>query len=114
MYRTAITSQRDVLSVLGKLKKGQRVAVLKGANKELIDAISELVLNTLHGNVKLNSKQKKKLFSHKSQLRKIASKNITWRKKRVLLTNQKGSGIFALLFPLITSVIGAITSAVKG
>lgn len=104
----AVRSQRDLLSVLAKSKREQRKFLLKGAKKSLIDAISECVYNTLQGNVKLSKSQKTKLAKHSGKLRKIANKKFSWKRKRAILV-QEGGGFFSFLFPIISSLIGALT-----
>lgn len=103
----AVRSQRDLLSVLAKSKRSQRRVLLQGAKKSLIDAISECVYNTLQGKVKLNKTQKTRLSKHLGKLRKIASKKLSWKRKRNILV-QDGCGFFSFLFPIISSIIGAI------
>lgn len=103
----SVKSQRNLLSVLANSKRQQRRVLLKNAKKSLIDAIAECVHNTLYGNVTLNKAQVKKLGRHSAKLRKIANKRLAWKVKRDILV-QEGGGFFSLLFPIVSSLIGAI------
>ena len=49
-------------------------AIIKTADKSLIDSLCECSLNTLCGNVPLKPTEKKRLRCHKDKLRTLASK----------------------------------------
>ena len=72
--------------------------VLKNASPDLIKSLSEICLNVLKGNVPLTAAQKSKLSRFKHDLRKLAQKNISLKKKKTIL--QKG-GLFPLLIKAI-------------
>lgn len=102
-----VKSQKELLSLLAKSPRKSRVILLKSAKKPLIDAISECVYNTLHGNVHLTRSQKLRLSKQAAKLRKIADKKVAWQlKKRILV--QEGGSFFSLLFPLVSTIIGAL------
>lgn len=82
-----------ILSCCGKKTKDK---LIKKADKKLITAISECVLNTLNGNIKVSNKDKKKLAKYKYTLRKLLSNKAVKHKKEILI--QKG-GFLQFLLP---------------
>jgi len=78
---------------------------LKHADKELVCALCECIINILEGNVNVDPKYKKKLQKYKKTLRDIGAARGTWKAKRKLL--QKGGG---KLIPLIAPILGAFFS----
>lgn len=86
-------------------------AVVKSADRGLVQCLCECSLNILKGHVRLSAAQKKKLARHKRDLRSlVARKTKLASKKRIL---QKGGFLPALLAPLakglLPLVIGAVT-----
>lgn len=89
-----------MLLTLHKLTKDRgdeqmRKLILKHCNKNLIDAICEIALNIINGNIKINKKYFKKLKKHVKDLRFLCSSNNTRAKKKNLLISQCGGGGFA-------------------
>ena len=79
------------LLTLKKLKPRIKKAIL--SDPQIINAISECVLNLVAGNIQLSSKQKKKLKKYKKDLRILATKTTSKLRKRKIL-QQKGGGAF--------------------
>ena len=80
-------------------------AVLKGASPELIKALSECSLNVLKGHVHLTPAQKRRLWKYKQNLRLLAQKKTSTKRRKQLL--QKGGFIGALLKPVL-GVLGGL------
>ena len=82
-----------------------RKKIIQEAPAELVNCISECCQNVLKGNVPLSSAQKQKLHSKRQQLRLLANKKVSVKKKKIIL-NQKG-GFFPLiaLAPLLAKAI---------
>lgn len=101
-------SKKDVghLRILNACSPPLRKDLLKKFPKSIINCISECCLNTLKGNVPLNTKQKKTLSRHKHTLRLLADKKISVNKKRNVLI-QKG-GFLNILLPAALSVLTAL------
>ncbi|KXJ07349.1 hypothetical protein AC249_AIPGENE14792 [Exaiptasia diaphana] len=65
----------DFLRVLANCNSKQRRAILKSADKELLKAICECVLNVVRGVVDIKPREKKRLARHKKDLRTLADKS---------------------------------------
>ena len=64
----------------------QRQAVIKIATQDQVLAVSEIILNTLSGNIPLSPQSVKDLTPYKKDLRRAGSKkNTNWKSRRSLL-----------------------------
>lgn len=96
----------DFVKVLAKAKKRQRDAILINSDSDLVLCLCECIENILNGNIKLSSKQKKKLQRHKKALRNICDcKTKVSDKKKILV--QKG-GFLPLVLAPILGVAGSL------
>jgi hypothetical protein len=100
----------DALRVLKKASPKLRKAILTNSEKELILALCEIITNVLSGTVKLSSKQKKHLNTHKKSLRRVVDKRVGIKEKRHLL--QKGGFLTTLLPPALTLLASLINHAI--
>ena len=65
----------------------QRQAVLKIANEEQIQAISEIIVNTLAGNIDLTPAEKTSVAAYKKDLRRAAvQKRKSWKLRRNIIS----------------------------
>jgi hypothetical protein len=104
-----INKNKYIIHSLSNCSKKIRKAILQNSNKELLDAITECILNVLNGNIHIDEKFKEKLKPHSKLLRKIIeTKNL--KKKRALLV-QKG-GFLQYLIPALVSGVATIISSV--
>jgi hypothetical protein len=87
-----------------------RRALLKEANHELIQCLSECCLNVLQGVVPVSSSTKRKLRRHKSLLRQLASTSTSNRHKKKLVV-QSGGGFLLVLLPAVISAISALVAS---
>lgn len=87
-----VKSNAELLRALHKVNNKQRVNILKNADVSLINSICECILNTLKGNVHLNSRQKRDLSRYKKLMRTLVQKQ-SWKRKRAHLV-QTGNGAF--------------------
>jgi hypothetical protein len=100
-----ILSNYHALRVLGQAEPKLRRAIINSCDKELLNAISEIVLNVLNGTVNLSNCSKRKLRKHTTALRRLADKRITTPAKRHY-TVQRGG----FLLPLLGAVLPTIAS----
>lgn len=108
-----VKRQANVLKVLAKAHPHVCHAIIKGANKDLLQCLAECAYNILRGNVALTPSQKKSLTKYKKQIRQVADKKTILKRKRQIV--QKGGFLPALLAPLLSSVIAPLAGkAVKG
>ena len=75
----------------------QRQQLLQHANKDQINAISDIVLNTLRHNVPLDPPLMAKLRRYKDPLREVSKRKASVAKRREILLNQKGKGFWKSL-----------------
>ena len=105
------------LKVLLETSSQQRQKILESATPSQIRALSEICLNICRGRFneqihKLSSEDKNKFLKNSLPVQKIASKHISFRKKRKALSrehkDQKGAGLFSVLLPLALSALPAL------
>ncbi len=87
-------------------------AIIKTADKGLVNCLCEVCLNVLKGNVPVTTVQKRKLSRHKADLRRLIKKNLSLNSKKRIL--QKGGFLGALLGPLVGGLGKVILPALAG
>ena len=100
-----------LLKYLEKGKPGIVRAIIKESDPTLLRVICCCAHNAIKGNVPLNKKQYRKLSRFKKELRLVANKKTSARKKKQAL--QKGGFLSALLgavVPALTGLIGQLLS----
>ena len=102
---------KDTLMVLAKAKPALVKKIIKPAKRDLVDALSELSLNLLHGVIPISSQRKAQLSRHKNNLRVLAQKKSSIKKRKEIL--QKGGLVGTLLAATLPLAIQGIASAVK-
>jgi len=102
-----IIRNRTFLQEVSRSKAFRRKKLIKKASKDNIDALSEVALNTLLGNVPLSDHHKHKLRRHRFSIRSLAKKG-SLKKKKEFLT-QKG-GFLPLLITPVLSILGGIAA----
>ena len=100
-----------LLSVYSKkninTKKFKSLLLHSSANE--IKAISEIIYNYIHGNLKCKSANTNKLARYKKNLRSLSDKKASSKSKRLIL-QRTGRGF---LFPILTAAIPALISLFK-
>lgn len=89
----------------------KRKKLIKTSSIDNINALSEIALNTLKGNLKLTPLEIKKLKRHRKHIRKIAKRSISAKQKRNILI-QKGGFLPLLLTPFLAAVGSIAGSAI--
>jgi len=84
-----------------------RKAIISYCNKELVNSISECILNVLNGNVKLAGCNTRKFLQHRVTLRKVADKRVPLSTKKRHIIQRGG-----FLRPLLSDVLPAIASLI--
>ena len=72
----------EALCFLSACNKKQQRAVIQNGGGDLIDSVSECVLNVLKGHIHLTPTQKKKLSSYKKDLRMLTDKKLNLKHKK--------------------------------
>ena len=81
-------------SVLREANHQRRREHLQAANADQINAVSELMMNTLKGNVPVSPPTKKKLRPHRQALHDMSRRKTSLKRRRELMMNQKGRGLW--------------------
>ena len=84
-----------------------RTAVITNCKKELVNCISEYVLNVLNGNLKLSGCNTHKLLKYMSALRKVADKHMSFSGQKRLIVQRGG-----YLLPLLCAILPTIASLI--
>ena len=84
-------------SVLREADKNVRRERLQHANADQINAISELVMNTLRGNVTIPPRLLEALRPHKHALRDMARRRHSIKRRRHVMMAQRGAGVWNAL-----------------
>ena len=100
-----VRKHSEFLKVLVRCSAKQRKALLHKAGPKLLKTLCECTLNVLKGNVRLTTRQKRQLVRHKKNLRFLADKKISYKRKKQLLI-QKGGFLPALLAPILSTLAG--------
>ena len=104
--------RKDFLTLLSKAKSAaKRKFVIDNCSSYDLNAITESCKNLLANNIKLSKKQFQSLKKHKSDIRKIARKDLKPESKKQIL-KQRG-GFLSLLLPLAVEAIKAIVKHKK-
>lgn len=101
------------LQDLGNSSSSNRIVIINNATEDNLDALTELMINVLNGNLQINGETKALLSKHKILIRTLSKKTIPGAaKKRNLLKKIKVIPI--VLTPILSalgSVIGKIVSS---
>lgn len=102
-----------LLKTLAHCSAKHRRQLLKTADRGLIDAICECVVNVLRGNIKLSPVHKRSLGKHKRHLRKLADRKTPLKERKRIIT-QRGGFFIPLLSRLVGPVLGVLSNLVAG
>jgi len=100
-----VKSNYHTLQVLKTAEPKLRKAIISNCNKELVNCISECVLNVLNGNIKLTYCYTRKLQKHKAAIRKVSDRRVLLVKKKNLVVQRGG-----FLLPLLSAVLPTLAS----
>ena len=104
--------RKDFLQLLAKSRSAkQRKQLIDKATRHDINAISECSLNLLKNKIPLNKLQYRKLYKCKHDIRKLASKSNSMRKKKDII-EQRG-GFLSTLLPLAITAITALIHKIQ-
>jgi len=102
-----VRSNYHTLQVLKAAELKLHKAIISKCNKELVNFISERVLNVLNGNIKLTVCNTRKLQKHKAAIRKVAERHLSLSGKKKLVVQRGG-----FLLPLFCAVLPTIVSLI--
>ena len=108
-----LSKHRHTLMILSKAKPKAARKILMGADRSLIEALSEISLNVLNGVVPLTSAKKKKLGRFKKSLRTLVDHNTLQAKRSALQTGGFIGSLLAAVAPLIFKGVSSLVSHIK-
>jgi len=114
-YVTMTLTKQDikVLKALGLARsKARRKALLKAGGKQLYKLLRRVAFNILRGNVPITTKQMKKLKRHAKNVKMMAGKKTSIKKRSAIL--QRGGFLGALIAPILSSVAGSVLGGILG
>lgn len=97
-----VRSNIPALILLSQAKTALRKTIISQADSDLISALSECILNTIKGRVKLKKHQIRKLRKNKIILQKLADQKTSISSRRKLLIQNGGGFLPALLIPALS------------
>lgn len=100
-----------VLRSIQRLSEKDKRRIIELCDKNLIDCFCECSKNILKGNVPLTTAQLRKLRREKHNLRQLAVKKTSLKKKRKIL--QKGGFLGALLIPALSAISGLLFNGAR-
>lgn len=92
-----------LISNFEKLNKQQRREFLRYINADQLKFLSELCINLLNQNIRINNDSKKKLKTHRFKIRKLADRRVPLKKKKEII--QVGGFVGVLLSALASSAV---------
>ena len=105
-----LIKHRDFIKKLSQIKTDKKalLRLIRNSKNVEVKSLSELTYNILRGNVYCSKNRKKKLLPHVNNLRTLADKRKSIRKKRKILL--KGDGLFlSSLLPIaISTIVGLL------
>ena len=104
-----VKKQLPTLRVLATAPPEVARALIRGSDQRLLTCLCECAKNTLQGNVPLTQRQKARLQPYKTQLRLLANKAVSVKRKRAVV--QRGG---FLLSALAAPLIGLVSSLLTG
>ena len=96
------------LRAICKSKAQKRKQILQNASGDVIRSVSQVIKNTLKGNVPVSQRQKDRLRRHKQVLRQLSLKRTSLKKKRNILIQKGGALLPLLLTPILSAVAGSL------
>jgi len=98
-----VKTNYHTLKVLKTADPKMRKAIISKCNKELVNFISECVLNVLNGHIKLTGCDTRKLQKYKAALRKVTNRRVPLASKKKLIV-QRGGFLLLLLIAILPTL----------
>jgi hypothetical protein len=102
-----IKANYHTLHVLKHARQKLRKAIISNCDMDLVNCISECILNILNGNITMTGCEKRKPSKHKVALRKLVDKQVPIRWKKLLILQRVGFivALLAAVLPTFASLI---------
>ena len=109
LAKSRLREHFPLLSYLKDLTPRDQKSLIKGANRKLLAAFSEICLNLVKKNVKLTPSQIDKLRPYKEEIYQLALKKHSVTKRKAII--QKGGFLGALLGSVLPALISTVLAA---
>ena len=100
-----LKKHRNTLCYLSSCSNKNRKFLIKGSSADIIKAISDAAYNIIKNKVHMPNKEKKKLVRYATDLRTLATKQVTIKRKKNILSSQKGHGILNILWNILKPIL---------
>ena len=109
--KTPMATQYCDFIIFLKSKDPKKIReIVKNLPKEVINALSEVVLNGLCGNIPLNNTDIEKLKPFNKLMKLLSNKSRSIRERQRLMTTYSGGSLLGILLPLASSIIAGLIS----
>lgn len=95
---------KKFIKKISKLSHTERIHFLKNIDLLEVNYISEIILNILHGQIKIDFRSHTLLKRMKNYLRKLRSKTVSYKVKKQLLTSIKGLHLLNIIIPYLLKI----------
>ena len=85
-------------------------SIVKNLPKEVINALSEVILNGYCGNIPLNERDIQKLKPYRKLMEILSNKNVKIDERKKLMSTNEGGSLLSILILLASSVITNLLS----
>lgn len=99
---------KKFIYLLKGLKGKKRAALIKTLGREHLNCISEIFSNFLKKHLTCKSGIIKKLKNYREEIRAVARKKTSLRRKREILSSKRGGSILAAILPLAAGLLGKL------
>ena len=100
----------DFILMLKSKDETEIKKIVKNLPKNVINALSEVVLNGLCGNIPLNKSDIEKLKPFRRLMKSLSNKSIKVGERKKLMISKKGGSLLSIIIPLAASVITGLIS----
>ena len=102
-----IKENYHALHVLKHARPKLRKAIISNCDRDLLNCISECVLNVLKGNVALTGSVKRRLSKHRLAFQKLVDRRVPLQCKKWLILQRGG-----FLLPLLTAILPTLPTLI--
>ena len=100
----------DFILFLKSKDKSKIKEIVKNLHNPIINALSEVVLNGLCGNIPLNKSDIEKLKPFKKLMKLLSNKSHKVSSRKKLMSSKKGGSLLSIILPLAATAITSLIS----
>ena len=111
MKASKLRANAELLSYLRTISPRRQKLLIKGADREILEAFSEICLNLVKQNISLTSRQIERLLPYEEDIYQLSLKRHSLAKKKQII--QKGGFLGALLGTLLPTLISTVLAVTQ-